>query len=66
MEVIKMDEFENYLLDKIIDFKNRIEENEMNLKDEEVHKSVSFMLNNVTDQLLEVLAEYTLNYKTLS
>lgn len=61
-----MDEFENYLLDKIIDFKNRIEENEMNLKDEEVHKSVSFMLNNVTDQLLEVLAEYTLNYKTLS
>ena len=61
-----MDEFENYLLDKIIDFKNRIEENEMNVKDEEVHKSVSFMLNNVTDQLLEVLAEYTLNYKTLS
>lgn len=61
-----MDEFENYLLDKIIDFKNRIEENDMNAKDEELHKSISFMLNNVTDQLLEVLAEYTLNYKFLS
>ena len=58
-----MDEFENYLLDKIIDFKNRIEENKSSLKDEELNKSVSFMLDNVTEQLLEVLAEYTLNHK---
>lgn len=58
-----MDSFETYLLDKIIDFKSRIEENKSNLKDEELNNSVSFMLNNVTEQLLEVLAEYTLNHK---
>lgn len=58
-----MNEFENYLLEKIIDFKNRIEENENGEQDEETSRSVAFMLNNVTDQLLEVLAEYTLNYK---
>lgn len=60
-----MDCFESYLFDRITDLKARIneEENSVSEVSEDVQKSVLWTLNNMLEEVMEILANYTLNYK---
>lgn len=58
-----MDDFENYLLNRILDLKGRIEEENKSVVNDEVRNSVLFYLNNTLEEVVEILANYTLNYK---
>lgn len=51
-----MDEFENYLFDKISDFRQKLKENEGN-------KEVLWCLGTCLEEFVEILSEYNLNYK---
>lgn len=51
-----MDNFENYLFNKIYDYKTRLEENKDNVE-------VTWALNSTIEEFMEILSEYNLNYK---
>lgn len=51
-----MDKFENYLFEKIVDCKNKISENEGN-------QEVSFCLENMLEEYMEIMSHYNLNIK---
>ena len=51
-----MDNFENYLFDKIVDCKNRINENSHN-------KEVLFCLESMLEEYMEIMSHYNLNIK---
>lgn len=51
-----MDKFEDYLLEKIFDCRNKIVENEHN-------KEVLFCLENMLEEYMEIMSYYNLNIK---
>lgn len=51
-----MDNFEEFLIDKIYDYKNRLKENKGN-------KEVEWCLNQCLEEFIVILSEYNLNYK---
>lgn len=51
-----MDKFENYLFNKIIDYKNRLNENKGNYE-------IEWALNNCLEEITEVFSVYNLEYK---
>lgn len=57
-----MDNFESYLFDRINEIKGSIDEN-LNISNEEGKNEVLWCLNNTLEEVVEILANYTLNYK---
>lgn len=57
-----MDCFENYLFNRINEIKNSIEEN-TNSDNDTCKNEVLWSLNNTLEEVVEILANYTLNYK---
>lgn len=57
-----MDNFENYLFDRIKEIKNSINEN-INSDNDNGKKEVLWSLNNTLEEVVDILANYTLNYK---
>lgn len=53
---IHMDNFENYLFEKIVDCKNRITENAHS-------KEVLFCLESMLEEYMEIMSHYNLNIK---
>lgn len=51
-----MDEFENYLFEKINTFRGKV-------KDNECDPNVVWALNNCLEEFMEILSEYNLNFK---
>lgn len=56
MEVFKMDAFENYLFEKINNFRVKLLENSHD-------PEIVFVLNNCLEEFMEILSEYNLNFK---
>lgn len=57
-----MDNFETYLFNKIREIQDSIKENESS-ENEIGKREVLWSLNNTLEELVEILANYTLNYK---
>ena len=57
-----MDNFESYLFDRINEIKNSIDENSNSINDK-CKNEVLWSLNNTLEEVVEILANYTLNYK---
>lgn len=60
--MILMDNFESYLFNRINEIKSSIDEN-LNVSNEEGKNEVLWCLNNTLEEVVEILANYTLNYK---
>lgn len=54
-----MDGFENYLFEKINDYRGRLSENSCD-------PNIVWALNNCVEEFVEILSEYNLNFKILS
>lgn len=50
-----MDPFQSYLLDKIIDYRGKVNNQE--------NEDIKWAMGNCLEELLEVFSEYDLNYK---